>query len=1002
MNLSAEERRSDMIIVKVCCSQKEYRNRCAGQVRLLAQRLYLFLFIIVTFIGASVDSFQLPQPLHQQATNLSSLGVNQETRCLTCIRSITSAGVDLTKKCEGYYCGPYQFSYQYWAEAGKPGRSDGVREFEKCARDTNCAESTVRAYFKKFRRDCNNDGLIDCLDMAALHKAGPTSCSQEWFYKSRYWQAFNRTTCATERDHSGVVRAPVPNLNDHKHQSGNKDSNNPPIVLKNQTLTTECIDCICEALSSCGSSSSSFVSASNCGSGTTCGPFAISQSYWKDGRRPGSSWTACTRTRECSIVTIKNYMDKHKRDCNGDGFVTCEDYAAIHRRGPNSCMNRDLYKEHYWTKFTACRANQKPKNDASLVRVSDYPSDQTTIRPPNDRPASTSMVKESGVVDLASKAFTSPLNMVLTTASTATPTPSPLTTESPPTAQTSTRFVNSNSADRTRPDIGNIHSAIEEDGGIKQHQRLSPVDTYELNPILAEMKPPQTNNENRSSSSQTSATTQHIYEYSESNIMDGGSSSIGINQSSDQFSYENASQSQNSTPSGSDTYRPSSEPATPSDTGYNDNHKTLTTIYGHDFSHHQPPASIVEDYNSLPTIIVGKPLGSISTSRISSPPPSIQAAESHPHDDHDQQHQSTKVMQRPTTVSTQSATTITMSSQTISPATLDLLTSTSSTASQPMMTTKSNKPNTSLMSILNHEDPIDPDYLAHDLGPIGFDRVVNGIVASPDFSRAYPPIPDHLIQQRKQPVSTPPPHRKPSQMHKKEQIVPAMKNQQNDSRENGKNDHASRQPDRQHSMDSSYAHHDESNPQQSPVNPFGESSVAGPDALNMTSLFEAGLNESSKIPSECLDCICDASSNCDSTVQCISKQREKNRCGLYMISWNQYKESDIALTTLMSSLTSSHSSSKNEDLDEKLYHDCSTDKNCAEKLIHLYIEKYSKDCNNDGKIDCYDIAAIHRVGPDQCNSNKFLGSQYWRDFSHCFATDRLTTTVQPQISQRTG
>lgn len=194
---------------------------------------------------------------------------------MACIRNVSSlfAGVDPTKRCEGnYYCGQYQLSYTYWAEAGKPGNNQGPRDFEKCARDKSCAEQTVRAYFKKFKRDCNNDGQIDCLDMAALHKGGPTSCSSDWFYKSRYWLAFNKTTCVTNRDE----------LNQTKTLEFSEKTNlaNQPnsIPLKNQLLTSECLDCICDAVSGCNTS------VNNCGSGAVCGPFAISQAYWKDGR----------------------------------------------------------------------------------------------------------------------------------------------------------------------------------------------------------------------------------------------------------------------------------------------------------------------------------------------------------------------------------------------------------------------------------------------------------------------------------------------------------------------------------------------------------------------------------------------------------------------------------------------------------------------------------------------------------------------------------------------
>lgn len=181
--------------------------------------------------------------------------------------------IDTSKRCEGYFCGQYQISYTYWAEAGKPGNNHGARDYEKCVRDKSCAEQTVRAYFKKFKRDCNNDGLIDCLDMAALHKGGPTSCSSDWFYKSRYWLNFNKTDCMTNRD--ATNEGSKSDLSELDNQS---NSGHPIRLMKNQTLTSECLDCICDAVSGCNTS------VNNCGSGTVCGPFAISQAYWKDGK----------------------------------------------------------------------------------------------------------------------------------------------------------------------------------------------------------------------------------------------------------------------------------------------------------------------------------------------------------------------------------------------------------------------------------------------------------------------------------------------------------------------------------------------------------------------------------------------------------------------------------------------------------------------------------------------------------------------------------------------
>lgn len=201
-----------------------------------------------------------------------------DTKCLSCIRNVSSQfGSDVNKRCEGYYCGQYQLSYTYWAEAGKPGNNQGAKDYEKCARDKTCAEQTVRAYFKKFKRDCNHDGIIDCLDMAALHKGGPNSCSSDWFYKSRYWLAFNKTSCATGQpdeptSSSSGGETTITRL--ELEDAANKASK----VMRNQSLTPDCLDCICDAVSGCNTS------VNNCNSGTVCGPFAISQAYWKDGK----------------------------------------------------------------------------------------------------------------------------------------------------------------------------------------------------------------------------------------------------------------------------------------------------------------------------------------------------------------------------------------------------------------------------------------------------------------------------------------------------------------------------------------------------------------------------------------------------------------------------------------------------------------------------------------------------------------------------------------------
>ena len=92
-----------------------------------------------------------------------------------------------------FICGPFQVDWEYWSEAGKPGnRPDlsNLENFQQCLTNRQCAEETVRGYMAKFRKDCNEDGSIDCNDFAALHIAGPRSCNAQWYLDSQYYADF--------------------------------------------------------------------------------------------------------------------------------------------------------------------------------------------------------------------------------------------------------------------------------------------------------------------------------------------------------------------------------------------------------------------------------------------------------------------------------------------------------------------------------------------------------------------------------------------------------------------------------------------------------------------------------------------------------------------------------------------------------------------------------------------------------------------------------------------
>ena len=48
-------------------------------------------------------------------------------------------------------------------------------------------------------------------------------------------------------------------------------------------------------------------------------------------------WELCVMDLDCATATVRRHMWKRKTDCNGDGVVTCEDFALIHRHGHKRC-----------------------------------------------------------------------------------------------------------------------------------------------------------------------------------------------------------------------------------------------------------------------------------------------------------------------------------------------------------------------------------------------------------------------------------------------------------------------------------------------------------------------------------------------------------------------------------------------------------------------------------------------------------------------------------------
>ncbi|XP_077516077.1 lysozyme-like [Amblyomma americanum] len=125
-------------------------------------------------------------------TGANAQGTDATRKCLNCI-CYASTKCNTQIGCtnggpNSYFCGPYQISYAYWVDAGKPGNFD---HFEKCLKDQRCAETAVVNYMNKWGTDCDGDGTVTCYDYARMHKAGRTGCSAaSWVDNTDYWAQF--------------------------------------------------------------------------------------------------------------------------------------------------------------------------------------------------------------------------------------------------------------------------------------------------------------------------------------------------------------------------------------------------------------------------------------------------------------------------------------------------------------------------------------------------------------------------------------------------------------------------------------------------------------------------------------------------------------------------------------------------------------------------------------------------------------------------------------------
>ena len=121
-------------------------------------------------------------------------------------------------------------------------------------------------------------------------------------------------------------------------------------IVSSQEIDDNCLQCICKANDKCEAQ----VGCTSDKRSKVCGPYQLSEKYWKECEKPGGDWQSCTKKKSCSETCIRNYLKKYGSKCLGDHKPTCADFAKIHYEGPLACKNVTNLFSSYASKVNNC------------------------------------------------------------------------------------------------------------------------------------------------------------------------------------------------------------------------------------------------------------------------------------------------------------------------------------------------------------------------------------------------------------------------------------------------------------------------------------------------------------------------------------------------------------------------------------------------------------------------------------------------------------------------
>ncbi|XP_050430202.1 lysozyme-like [Adelges cooleyi] len=123
---------------------------------------------------------------------------------------------------------------------------------------------------------------------------------------------------------------------------------------------------------------------------------------------------------------------------------------------------------------------------------------------------------------------------------------------------------------------------------------------------------------------------------------------------------------------------------------------------------------------------------------------------------------------------------------------------------------------------------------------------------------------------------------------------------------------------------------------------------------------------------KCIGCICEASSGCNQTLECI-EQNDVKYCGVFLLSDIYWQ--DAGTPVLLGDDPSRIGA----------FERCVRDPYCAARAVNQYIQRYAKDCNRDGVISCDDYVRLHYFGEANCE-RPIASLPYYRVFKSCITS----------------